>query len=149
LLLVPSRYPENIRGVAVTTTSMSFEWDRILPGFVHGILIEYNLTVRETDNFDNVIVSSKIRHPERSYYIEGLKKYTNYTMWVSVINSKGEGPVYLPGRINSTGEDGKNCIYLFILFLYLALPITPCALTFPSLETSCKPLRRREGVNMH
>jgi hypothetical protein len=31
-------------------------------------------------------------------------------------------------------------------FLYLALPITPCALTFPSLETSCKPLRRRESV---
>jgi hypothetical protein len=31
-------------------------------------------------------------------------------------------------------------------FLYLALPITPCALTFPSLETSCKPLRRREVV---
>ena len=30
-------------------------------------------------------------------------------------------------------------------FLYLALPITPCALTFPSLETSCKPLRRRKG----
>jgi hypothetical protein len=29
-------------------------------------------------------------------------------------------------------------------FLYLALPITPCALTFPSLETSCKPLPRRE-----
>ena len=29
-------------------------------------------------------------------------------------------------------------------FLYLALPITPCALTFPSLETSCNPLRRRE-----
>ena len=29
-------------------------------------------------------------------------------------------------------------------FLYLALPITPCVLTFPSLETSCKPLRRRE-----
>jgi hypothetical protein len=27
-------------------------------------------------------------------------------------------------------------------FLYLALPITPCAFTFPSLETSCKPLRR-------
>jgi TRAP-type C4-dicarboxylate transport system permease small subunit len=31
-------------------------------------------------------------------------------------------------------------------FLYLALPITPCELTFPSLETSCKPLRRRESV---
>jgi hypothetical protein len=29
-------------------------------------------------------------------------------------------------------------------FFYLALPITPCALTFPSLETSRKPLRRRE-----
>jgi hypothetical protein len=31
-------------------------------------------------------------------------------------------------------------------FLYLALPITPCALTFLSLETSCKPLRRRETL---
>ena len=31
-------------------------------------------------------------------------------------------------------------------FLYLALPITPCALTFPSLVTSCKPLRRREAL---
>ena len=30
-------------------------------------------------------------------------------------------------------------------FVYFALPITPCALTFPSLETSCKPLRRREA----
>jgi hypothetical protein len=29
-------------------------------------------------------------------------------------------------------------------FLYLALPITHCVLTFPSLETSCKPRRRRE-----
>jgi uncharacterized RDD family membrane protein YckC len=28
-------------------------------------------------------------------------------------------------------------------FLYFALPIMPCALTFPSLETSCKPLWRR------
>ena len=25
--------------------------------------------------------------------------------------------------------------------------ITPCALTFPSLETSCKPLRRREDAD--
>jgi hypothetical protein len=32
-------------------------------------------------------------------------------------------------------------------FLYLALSITPCALTFPSLETSCKPLRRREEIS--
>ena len=32
-------------------------------------------------------------------------------------------------------------------FLYLALPITPCELTFLSLETSCKPLRRREVLN--
>jgi hypothetical protein len=29
-------------------------------------------------------------------------------------------------------------------FLYLAVSIIPCALTFSSLETSCKPLRRRE-----
>ena len=34
-------------------------------------------------------------------------------------------------------------------FLYLALPITPCALTFPPLETSCKTLRRRETLTVY
>jgi hypothetical protein len=34
-------------------------------------------------------------------------------------------------------------------FFYLALPITPCALTFPSLATSCKPLRRREDIHRY
>ena len=110
-LLVPGRDPENIRGVALTTTSMSFEWDAVLPGFVHGILTGYNLTVRETDNPANEIVSKSttLSYFERSYYVEGLKKYTNYTMWVRAINRKGEGPVHRPGYIFSTGEDGKNC----------------------------------------
>ncbi|XP_028403037.1 uncharacterized protein LOC114525804 isoform X2 [Dendronephthya gigantea] len=105
---VPSRYPENIRGVALTTTSMSYEWDPVLPNFAHGILIGYKLTVIETKNPGNVIVSRIIPHPERSYYVEGLKKFTNYTIWVSALNKKGEGPRYPPGHINSTGEDGPE-----------------------------------------
>ncbi|XP_028417432.1 uncharacterized protein LOC114541817 [Dendronephthya gigantea] len=105
---VPSRYPENIRGVALTTTSMSYEWDPVLPNFAHGILIGYKLTVIETKNPGNVIVSKIIPHPERSYYVEGLKKFTNYTIWVSALNKKGEGPRYPPGHINSTGEDGPE-----------------------------------------
>ncbi|XP_028403035.1 uncharacterized protein LOC114525803 isoform X3 [Dendronephthya gigantea] len=105
---VPSRYPENIRGVALTTTSMSFEWDAVLGNFAHGILIGYNLTVIETNNPGNVIVSRIIPHPERSYYVEDLKKFTNYTIWVSALNKKGEGPRYPPGHINSTGEDGPE-----------------------------------------
>jgi hypothetical protein len=57
--------------------------------------------------------------------------------------------VLTPPMVNRTSL--QTIIYDAILialtrrgFLYLALPITPCALTFPSLETSCKPLRRRE-----
>ena len=109
-ILVPSRYPENIRGVALTTTSMSFQWDRVYPGFIHGIPIAYNLRVIETDNPSNEVASLMIPYPERYHYVEGLKKYTNYTIWVSVINSKGEGPRYPPGNINSTGEDGKMTV---------------------------------------
>ena len=107
-LLVPSRFPENIRGLALTTTSMSFEWDQVLPGFVHGVLIQYNLRVVETDNPSNEIVSTTLSPFERSYYVEGLKKYTNYTMWVSVSNSKGEGPRRPGGHTYSTGEDGRS-----------------------------------------
>lgn len=110
-ILVPSRYPEKIRGVALTTTSMSFEWDRVYPGFIHGIPIGYNLRVIETDNSSNEVASLMIPYPERYHYVEGLKKYTNYTMWVSAVNSKGEGPRYLPGNINSTGEDGKVTVF--------------------------------------
>lgn len=86
---------------------MLFEWDPILPGFVHGILISYELTVRETDEYSNVVVNTTLPVYQREYYMEGLKKYTNYTIWVSASNSKGEGPVYEPGHINSTGEDGE------------------------------------------
>ena len=108
--LVPSRYPENIRGVALTTTSMLFEWQPILRGFAHGVILRYKLMVRVTDDLSNIIVNTTLPAYETSYYKEGLKKFTNYTMWVSAFNSKGEGPVYEPGHINSTGEDGKpNC----------------------------------------
>ena len=88
---------------------MAFQWDPVLPGFTHGILLNYRLLVRETDDLDNVIVNTTISPYERYYYQEGLKKFTNYTIWVSAINAKGEGPVYEPGHINSTGEDGKTC----------------------------------------
>ncbi len=87
---------------------MLFEWDPILPGFAHGVILRYNLTVRETDNLANVIVDITLPAYERSYYVEGLKKFTNYTMWVSGFNSKGQGALYEPGHINSTGEDGKE-----------------------------------------
>ena len=112
LPLVPSRFPENIRGNALTTTSMLFEWDPILPGFAHGIILSYNLTVRETDNLNHLIVEPALPAYERSYYVEGLTKFTNYTVWVSATNSKGKGPVYKPGHINSTGEDGKVVFWL-------------------------------------
>ena len=92
---------------------MSFEWDPVLPGFSHGYLTGYNLTVIETDNPSNKIVSMIIPYPERYHYVEGLKKYTNYTIWVSAINGKGQGPVYPAGHINSTGEDGMECFLLF------------------------------------
>ncbi len=94
---------------------MLFEWDPILPGFAHGVILRYNLTVRETDDLANIIVDMTLPAYERSHYVEGLKKFTNYTMWVSAFNSKGQGPLYEPGHINSTGEDGKeNCLmFLF------------------------------------
>ena len=87
---------------------MTFEWDPVLPNFVHGTLKGYNLLVRETDNYTHKIVDTDVDYRERYYYVEGLKKYTNYTMWVSVVNTKGEGPKNEPGRINSTGEDGTE-----------------------------------------
>ena len=87
---------------------MLFEWDPVLPGFTHGILLKYRLLVRETNDLNNVIVNTTLPPSERSYYQEGLKKYTNYTIWVSAMNSKGEGDVSKTGQINSTGEDGKT-----------------------------------------
>ena len=109
-LTVPSRPPENIRGIALTTTSMSFEWDPVLPGFLHGLLTSYQLRVVETDNPSNEIVSESLSPFERSYYVENLKKYTNYTMWVTASNSKGEGKNYSSGHTYSTGEDGTRAL---------------------------------------
>ena len=82
------------------------EWDDVLDNFVHGILLGYNLTVRETKDFS--LVRKRIIPPNgKSYYMDSLKKYTEYTIWVRAINSKGHGEVNKPGYIARTKEDGK------------------------------------------
>lgn len=104
---MPSRPPQKIRGIAETSTSISVEWDEVSPGFVHGNLLGYNLTVRETKNFSKLALQKNLPPNHRSYYVSNLKKYTEYTIWIRAINSKGHGAVNNPGYRTRTGEDGK------------------------------------------
>jgi hypothetical protein len=59
--------------------------------------------------------------------------------------------VFTPSKVDIEPNSKWNLAAILIAltsrgFLHVALPITPCALTFPSLETSCKPLRRKKTL---
>lgn len=113
VVLVPGRSPENVRGDAETSTSVYIKWDKVASNFVHGVLLGYNLTVRKTKDW-SLVYSSKIstnglvNEEEIPVYLENLDKYTEYSIWVRAVNSKGHGKLNSPeGYRVRTKEDGR------------------------------------------
>jgi hypothetical protein len=50
-----------------------------------------------------------VKQNEVPIYLENLKKYTEYTIWVRAVNSKGHGRLNSPeGYQVRTKEDGRS-----------------------------------------
>ena len=105
--LVPGRSPENVRGVAETSTSIYVHWDEVASNFVHGKLLYYNLTVQQA-NDKSKSIHKAVKENEVPPYLNDLQKYTEYVIWVRAVNSKGHGKLNSPeGYRVRTKEDGK------------------------------------------
>jgi len=88
-ILVPDQAPTEVNAVTTLSTSILLSWQRPTLGSINGILMNYLIKVK----LNNSIVSTyNTSSTSTSYNITGLKKFTNYTFIVNIVNQIGEGP---------------------------------------------------------
>ena len=107
--LVPGRSPENVRGYADRSISFYIHWDEVVSNFVHGILLGYEVKIQKTNDVSDVryVFVNATRQGKSTYYVRNAQKYTEYTIWVKAVNSKGAGKLNSPeGWKIRTKEDG-------------------------------------------
>ena len=80
------------------------EWGNVPQAAQNGIILRYTVHYKV---FPNGSVHSKpVSAPSSQVTLSGLKKYTNYSIWVSASTAKGNGNASKP-IIVTTDEDSK------------------------------------------
>ena len=85
---------------------MNVTWEDVATGFIHGILRGYRVFYSRTkDNGAAVRQAVDIRADKHYVHLEGLDKYTNYTIQAAAFTRIGYG-ANSTNLIVSTDEDG-------------------------------------------
>uniref|UniRef100_A0A8C1P0P9 Contactin-3 n=1 Tax=Cyprinus carpio TaxID=7962 RepID=A0A8C1P0P9_CYPCA len=141
-ILVPGPV-ENLRAEAASASSIQASWDP--PSHTSGPVQSYRLlwTETSTGKEQNVEVVGQ------SYRMEGLKKFTEYSLRVLAVNRHGPG-LSDKDMLITTLSDGKNRVYLFIslFFCYNSIKVSwqpPPANTQNGFITGYKIRHRKTG----
>ena len=116
LFIEPHSPPGSVRGHNTSSTSILVQWDNVPSDAQNGIILRYTVYYKVSTNgsVQSVIVSS----PSTQVTLTGLKKYTNYSIWVLASTVKGKGNASVP-IIVSTDEDSKFPLALRQSIIYL------------------------------
>lgn len=102
-LSVPGKPPTNVTAKSKTSTAIEVTWlciDCQQHNFTVGFLVSYK------PNSNNQTVGRSVNRTVRELLITGMKKYTNYTIYVTSITIWGQG--LSSERLSiRTQEDGK------------------------------------------
>ena len=93
-----------------TSTTVQVKWSPIRQNFVHGILRGYHIHFKNVNPAGFGVVSpdiQSVRASNTSFLMQGLLKFTEYTIQVSGYTVKGDGPLS-NAEIVRTEEDGKT-----------------------------------------
>lgn len=103
---VPSGFPENFSGVALSSVSILLMWDPPALQHRNGIITGYvmNITALSTGEILQVFTS------DGNYTVDSLKPFTAYSFIIAASTSVGIGPFSTDLTIQ-TLEDGKNFAY--------------------------------------
>ena len=100
----PDSPPGFVQGYNTSSTSILVKWGNVPQAAQNGIILRYTVRYKV---FPNVTVYSKaVSAPSSQVTLRGLKKYTNYSIWVSASTVKGNGNASKP-IIVTTDEDSK------------------------------------------
>ena len=109
ILLAPSSPPTNIRGKKISSTALTISWDQIPVEHRNGIINQYIIQYRESENFatdTNIWRNSTIDATSLNANITDLNYYTWYDIQVSGVNVAGIGK-YSKILVVQTDADGK------------------------------------------
>ena len=110
LHLEPSKPPLDVDVLNKTSTTVQVQWSPIPQNLVHGILRGYHIHLKNVNPAGFGDVSPNIQsvgESNTSFLIQGLLKFTAYTIQVSGYTVKGDGPLS-NAEIVRTEEDGKT-----------------------------------------
>ena len=93
-----------MQGHNTSSTSILVEWGNVPQAAQNGIILRYTVHYKVFPN--GSLHSKAVRAPSYQVTLRGLKKYTNYSIWVSASTVKGNGNASKPALV-TTGEDSK------------------------------------------
>ena len=111
---VPDRPPLSIRYSSPSSTSIFLYWDPVPPQFENGIIRGFNVGYQE--NKPNTELAVRERFLVNWVLLDGLKKFTEYSVRVSAFTSIGYGPENNISVL--TPQDGMALSCSVFLFSY-------------------------------
>ena len=102
----PAAPPDNVRVMAVSSTSIYVIWDIVPPIDQNGIITMYEVMYQPLETFNGNIATNTINLTNMSVLLTDLQEFVNYTISVRAYTSMGAGP-YSDEVIVMTFEDSK------------------------------------------
>lgn len=88
----PTDAPKNIRELYITTTSLTYGFDQVSDGGSNGVITGYRVYYRPESGKDHSTKTMDISKSSTQFVVSGLKENVVYRVWMTVLNSAGEGP---------------------------------------------------------
>ena len=104
VLIEPNAPPVNVQGHNTSSTSIWVGWDAVPIADQNGIILSYTVTYSSLPGSisQTAVINASCTHVT----LKGLKKYTNYSIFVFASTAKGDGNASYPITV-TTGEDSK------------------------------------------
>ena len=104
VVIEPNAPPANVQAHNISSTSIWVDWETVPVGYQNGIILTYTVTYRALPA--GILQTAKVRAPSTQVTLRGLKKYTNYSIFVFASTAKGDGNASDPITV-TTDEDSK------------------------------------------
>ena len=112
----PSGPPEHVTLDDVTSTSIKVTWTPVKDGYRNGIIKGYKVIYQALSDGKNGImflnISEEKQNSEQFLTVEGLNKFTNYSIRVLAFTAVGDGPLSV-AQFKQTLEAGKLNQFFF------------------------------------
>ena len=92
----PTDAPTNIRELYVTPTSLAYGFDQVSDGGSNGVITGYRVYYRVDNGMQGSTQSMDISKSSTRFVLSGLKENIKYRVWMTAVNSDGEGPESQP-----------------------------------------------------